>query len=185
MPLVTVECPAGQLSAAQKADLAEELTKVLLEIEGGGDTPYGRAGSGVRFREIDRADWFIGGTNDGSYVSASGLFLVELNVPEGLLDQERISRAHKATNAAIARVTGAGDDPAATRSVWIQFIEWPDGHLAVSGRTCGLFDIAHRAGHPASHPVLEFPRAYFGAKERWYGAHEFPASTSGRGRNRY
>ena len=185
MPLVTVECPAGQLSAAQKADLAEELTKVLLEIEGGGDTPFGRAGSGVRFRETDRADWFIGGTNDGSYVSASGLFLVELNVPEGLLDQKKISLAHKATNAAIARVTGAGDDPAATRSVWIQFIEWPDGHLAVGGHTTSLFGIARRAGHPTDHPVLAFPRAYFAAKDRWYGAHGFPEHTSGRGLNRY
>lgn len=72
--MVTVECPKGQLSAAQKADLAEELTRVLLEIEGGGDTPFGRAGSWVRFRETDRSDWFVGGTNDGTYVSTSGLF---------------------------------------------------------------------------------------------------------------
>lgn len=85
MPLVTVECPAGQLSAAQKADLAEELKRVLLEIEGGGDTPFGRGGSLVRFREMPREDWFLGGTNDGTYVSPSGMFLVELNVPEGLL----------------------------------------------------------------------------------------------------
>ena len=165
MPMVTVECPAGQLSAAQKADLAEELTRVLLEIEGGGDTPFGRAGSWVRFREMDRADWFVGGTNDGTHVSKSGLFLVELNVPEGLLNQERISLAHKATNAAIARITGTGDDPAATSSVWLQIVEWPEGHLAVAGRTTGLFGIARRAGHPADHPVLEFPRAYFAAKD--------------------
>lgn len=185
MPLVTVECPAGQLSAAQKADLAEELTRVLLEIEGGGDTPFGRAGSRVRFREMNRADWFVGGTNDGNHVSASGPFLVELNVPEGLLDQQRISLAHKATNDAIARVTGAGDDPAATRSVWIQIFEWPEGHLAVSGRTNSLFGIARLAGHPTDHPVLEFPRAYFAAKDRWYNAHDFPEQTAGRGLNRY
>ncbi len=185
MPLVTVECPAGQLSAAQKTDLAEELTRVLLEIEGGGDTPFGRAGSWVRFREIDRADWFVGGANDGTYVSASGLFLVELNVPEGLLDQQRMSLAHKATNAAIARVTGAATEPAATSSVWMQIIEWPEGHLAVAGRTGSLFGIARRAGHPADHPVLTFPRAYFAAKDRWYSAHDFPENTTGRGLNRY
>ena len=185
MPLVTVECPAGQLSAPQKADLAEELTRVLLEIEGGGDTPFGRGGSLVRFRDMPRADWFLGGTNDGTYVSASGMFLVELNVPEGLLTQELLSVAHKATNKAIARVTGAGDDPAATRSVWIQVIEWPEGHLAVGGNTMGLFGIAKRAGHPADHPVLAHPRAYFAAKDRWYGSNEFPEQTPGRGLNRY
>ena len=159
MPLVTVECPAGQLSATQKADLAEELTRVLLEIEGGGDTPFGRGGSLVRFREMPREDWFLGGTNDGTDVSPSGMFLVELNVPEGLLNQERLSLAHKASNDAIARVTGAGGDPAATRSAWIQVIDWPEGHLAVGGNTAGLFRIARRAGHPADHPVLQFPRA--------------------------
>ena len=185
MPMVTVDCPAGQLSIAQKADLAEELTRVLLEIEGGGDTPFGRAGSWVRFLESDRADWFVGGVNDDSYVSTSGLFLVELNVPEGLLDQERISLAHKATNAAIGRVTGAGTEAKATGSVWIQLIEWPDGHLAVAGRTTALFGIARLAGHRSDHPVLTFPRAYFVAKERWYRAHDFPVHTSGRGLHPY
>ncbi len=185
MPMVTVDCLKGQLSAAQKADLAEELTQALLVIEGGGDTPFARTGSWVRFRETDRADWFVGGTNDGTYVSASGLFLIELNVPEGLLDQPRIALAQKATNTAIARVTGAASDPAATSSVWIQVIEWPEGHLAVAGRTTGLFGIARRAGHPADHPVLEFPRAYFAAKDAWYKAHDFPDLTSGRGLNRY
>ena len=185
MPMVTVECPAGQLSAAQKADLAEELTRVLLEIEGGGDTPFGRAGSWVRFREMNREDWFVGGTNDGTYVSQSGLFLVELNVPEGLLDQQRISLAHKATNAAVARVTGTTSEPAATASVWIQLIEWPEGHLAVAGNTASLFGIARRAGHSADHPVLVFPRAYFAAKDSWYATHGFPEQTSGRGLKRY
>ena len=42
MPPVSVEYPTGQLSAAQKASLAEELTGVMLEIEGGGDTPFVR-----------------------------------------------------------------------------------------------------------------------------------------------
>lgn len=183
MPMITVECPAGQLSGKQKSDLAEELTRVLLEIEGGGDTPFGRAGSWVRFRELERGDWFVGGVNDGTYVSASGLFLVEIYVPEGLLDQERKSRAHKAANDAIARVTGVADD--ATRSVWIEVFEWPEGSLASGGQTATLFGIARRAGHTADHPVLKFPRSYFDAKDRMYDAHGFPDNASGRGVNRY
>lgn len=159
MPMVTVEHLAGQLSAPQKAELAEDLTTVLLEIEGGGDTPIGRAASWVRFREIAQGDWFVGGTNDGTHVSESGLFLVEIYVPEGLLDQDRISQAHRETTDAIARVTSAGSTPAASTSVWVQVFEWPDGHMAAGGRTSSLFRIAKRAGHPAEHPVLEFPRA--------------------------
>ncbi|WP_293900201.1 hypothetical protein [Phenylobacterium sp.] len=183
MPLVTVEYPAGQLSAPQKAVLAEELTALMLEIEGGGDTPFGRAGSLVRFRETDRADWFVGGVNDETYVQGRPIFLVEIYVPEGLLDQQRKSQAHKAANDALARVIGAGEDR--RRYFWIQIFEWPDGSLASDGATIDLFGIAKRAGHPATHPVLEFPRAYFDAKSRLFDAHGFPKTTAGRALNRY
>lgn len=183
MPLITVEYPAGQLSTAQKSSLAEDLTRVLLEIEGGGDTPFGRAGSWVRFRELAVGDWFVGGLNDGTYVSKSGLFLVNIFVPEGLLDQANKSRAHKAANEAIAAAIGIDADE--TRSVWIQVNEWAEGSLASGGHTATLFGIASRAGHPADHPVLEHPRAYFDAKDRLLDAHSFPATTAGRGLNRY
>ena len=183
MPLITVEHPAGQLSPTQKAVLAEDLTRILLEIEGGGDTAFGRSGSWVRFREFQPGDWFVGGVNDGTHVSASGLFLVDVVVPEGLLDQPNMSRAHQAVNDAIAHVTGA--DAGDTRSVWIQIHEWPEGSLASAGRTVSLFGIARLAGHPAEHPVLQHPRAYFDAKVRVYEAHDFPATTAGRVLNTY
>lgn len=183
MPMICVDYPSGRLSGDQKAALAEELTSVLLEIEGGGDTPFGRAGSLVRFRELPREDWFVGGKNDDTYVTKSGLFLVEIYVPEGLLDQERISRAHAATTQAIARIIGA--DAADMRHTWIQMFEWPEGSLASGGATATLFGIAKRAGHSPDHPVLKFPRAYFDAKEKLLDAHGFPESGAGRAQNRY
>lgn len=183
MPLITVEHPAGQLSTAQKSELAENLTRILLEIEGGGDTSFGRAGSWVRFRELQPGDWFVGGVNDGTFVSASGLFLVDVFVPEGLLDQTAVSRAHQAINDAIATATSVS--PEDTRSVWIQIHQWPEGSLGSGGRTASLFGIARLAGHPADHPVLEHPRAYFDAKDRLYDDHGFPKKTTGRGLNRY
>lgn len=185
MPMVTVEHQAGRLSALQKADLAEGLTKVLLDIEGGGDTPFGRASSWVRFREIPADDWFVGGLNDRTHVSDSGLFLVEIYLPEGLLDQDRISRAHHATNEAIARVTGGGAAQGATASVWVQVFEWPEEHMAAGGRTSGLFRTTKRPGHPADHPVLTFPRAYFAAKDRAHKSGNFPEKASGRALDRY
>lgn len=183
MPMVNVEYPAGQLSAAQKSELAEELTRVLLEIEGGGDTPFGRAGSLVRFREGERADWFVGGKNDETYTGGMGLFQIEIFVPEGLLDQDSKTRAHQGASEAVAKVTGAAADE--MRYFWIQIFEWPEGSLASGGQTATLFGIAARAGHPAEHPVLTYPRAYFDAKERLFDAHGFPTNVAGRALNRY
>src|SRR6266542_2438568 len=91
MPMVTVEYSEGTLSREQRDSLAEEMTHVLLEIEGGADTPDGRSIAWVRFREIAATDWYVGGTTAAKYVSAAGKFLIELNVPEGSMNQERKS----------------------------------------------------------------------------------------------
>lgn len=115
--MVTVEYPEGSLSQAQKDDLAEEMTHVLLEIEGGADTPDGRSIAWVRFQEIPATDWYIGGTTGDKYVSAAGKFLIELNVPEGSMDQARKSEAHRAINDAFLRVTGTSEKAGAGRSV--------------------------------------------------------------------
>lgn len=180
MPLITVEYPEGALLQDQKDALAEEMTHVLLQIEGGADTPEGRSIAWVRFRPIAAADWYIGGTTDRKYVSAAGKFLIELNVPEGSMDQARKSEAHHAINNAFLRVTGTADEKGAARSVWIQIFEWPEGHFATSGRTASLLGIAKLVGKSVDDPLLTFSRAYFDAKDRWYDAHDFPKETAGR-----
>ncbi|OQW60418.1 MAG: hypothetical protein A4S17_00550 [Proteobacteria bacterium HN_bin10] len=180
MPMVTVQYPKGALTPDQKARLAEDMTHVLLVIEGGQDTPATRSNAWVRFQAIDPEDWYVGGANDGAYVSAAGKFLVELNVPEGSMDQLRKSEAHKAITAAFLKVTGTTTVEGAARSVWIQIFEWPEGLLATSGRTSSLLGIAKLAGIPSDHPLLSFPRAYFAAKDRLYDAHGFPEHTAGR-----
>lgn len=185
MPLITVEHPRDALTREQKAALAEDLTHVIVQIEGGVDTPASRSIAWVRFKDVEPDDWYIGGVNDGSYVSASGRFLIELNVPEGSMDQNRKSDCHKAITAAVLRATGTEGQEGAARSVWIQIFEWPEGHLATSGRTSSLLGIAKLAGIPAYHPLLGFPRAYFAAKDRLYDAHEFPEHTAGRAIVRY
>lgn len=180
MPMITVEYVEGHLTPEQKAALAEEMTHVILQIEGGADTPEGRSIASVRFRAISAEDWYIGGYTDDTFVSASGKFLVELNVPEGSMDQGRKSECHRAITAAVLKVKGITPADGATRSVWVQIFEWPEGHLATSGRTSALFGIAKLAGIPMDHPLLAFPRAYFEAKHRMYDAHAYPAATAGR-----
>lgn len=183
MPLVTVECPAGQLSRGQKSELADELTRLLIEIEGGGDTPFARAGTPVRYREFAKDDWYVGGRNDGTYGPIGGQTLVVIYVPEGLLTQTAKSEAHRAVTDAVAKVRGVG--PTEARSIWVEVFEWPEGTLATGGSTVSLFGIAKRAGHAPDHPVLTYPRTYFDAKDRAYDAHGFPADVAGRSMNRY
>ncbi|MFC4723821.1 4-oxalocrotonate tautomerase family protein [Glycocaulis abyssi] len=185
MPLITVEHPSGSLTAEQKASLAEDLTHVILQIEGGVDNSASRSIAWVRFKELDGADWFIGGLNDGTHESASGKFLIELNVPEGSMDQPRKSDCHRAITAAVLKAKGVDSADGAARSVWIQIVEWPEGHLATSGRTSSLLGIARLAGIPADHPLLAFPRAYFAAKDRLYDQNGFPDQTAGRAIVRY
>jgi phenylpyruvate tautomerase PptA (4-oxalocrotonate tautomerase family) len=182
---MTVEHASGTLDAAQKKQLAEDLTRVILEIEGGADTPEGRAIAWLRFKEIDTSDWFIGGVADGSFESASGKFLIELNVPEGSMNQVRKTACHKAITAAVLKVRGVAATDEAARSIWVQIFEWQEGHLATGNRTSSLLGIAKRINLPADHPMLEFPRAYFAAKDRWYDAHGFPEHTAGRALVRY
>jgi phenylpyruvate tautomerase PptA (4-oxalocrotonate tautomerase family) len=180
MPMITVEYVEGQISPAQKQALAEEMTHVILQIEGGADTPAGRSIASVRFRAIAPEDWYLGGHTDDTFVSETGKFLIELNVPEGSMGQARKSQCHKAITDAVLRVKGIAATPGATRSVWVQIFEWPEGHLATSGRTSALFGIAKLAGIPMDHPLLAFSRRYFEAKGRMYDAHGFPAETAGR-----
>ncbi len=180
MPMITVEYPEGALLQEQKDALAEEMTHVLLQIEGGADTPEGRSIAWVRFRPIAAADWYIGGTADRKYVAAAGKFLIELNVPEGSMDQTRKSEAHRVIHDAFLRVTGTAGEKGAGRSVWVQIFEWPEGHFATSGRTASLLGIARLVGKSSDDPLLAFPRAYFDAKDRWYDAHDFPKETAGR-----
>jgi phenylpyruvate tautomerase PptA (4-oxalocrotonate tautomerase family) len=185
MPMITVQHPKHALTTEQKATLAEDLTHVILIIEGGVDNPVARSIAWVRFQPIEDEDWYVGAKNDGEFVSAAGKFLIELNVPEGSMDQNRKSDAHKAITAAFLKVTKTEGVEGAARSVWIQIFEWPEGHLATSGRTSSLLGIAKLAGIPSNHPLLAFPRAYFAAKDRWYDAHQYPELTAGRALVRY
>jgi phenylpyruvate tautomerase PptA (4-oxalocrotonate tautomerase family) len=180
MPMMTVQYPEDALTPSQKDILAEDLTKVILAIEGGADTPEGRFIAWVRFQPFVRENWYMGGLNDATFEGSAGRWLIELNVPEGSMDQDRKTECHKAITKAILDITGQQGVEGAARTIWIQLFEWPEGHLATSGRTSALFGIAKMAGIPMGHPLLAFPRAYFEAKARMYDAHDFPAKTAGR-----
>ena len=185
MPMITVQHPPAALTQPQKDELAEDLTKVILAIEGGADTPEGRAIAWVRFQPIELTDWYLGGRNDGAFEARAGRWLIELNVPEGSMDQDRKSECHRAITKAIVKAVNCEGIEGASGSIWIQIFEWPEGHLATTGRTSSLLAIAAAAKIPADHPLLAFPRAYFEAKDRLYDLAEFPEKTAGRALVRY
>lgn len=185
MPMCTVHYPAGTLSDAQKTELGEELTAVLLRIEGGQDTPGGRSIAWVLFNEIPTANWFVGGRVDNQFVSAAGKFLIVVTVPEGSMDKARKSDVHREVNERFLKATGTENQEGAGRSVWVQIAEIPEGHWGTSGKTAGVMGIAMVAGLTPLSPILDFTRSYLDAKERWMDAADYPEDAAGRAVVRY
>ncbi|XOV78077.1 MAG: 4-oxalocrotonate tautomerase family protein [Aestuariibacter sp.] len=185
MPMVTVHCVKGSLTSAQKTALGEEMTNVLLMIEGGQDTEGGRSIAWVMFNEMEPESWFVGGRTDNQYVSEAGKFLVVVTVPEGSMNKERKSLVHKAVNDSILKVTNTEGKVGAGRSVWVQVIEIPEGHWGTSGKTAGVMGIAKVAGLTPQSEILVYTRAYLDAKGRWYDQAGYPEETAGRAVVRY
>lgn len=155
MPMMTVQHPPEALSATQKDALAEDLTQVILQIEGGADTPAGRSIAWVRFQPISRDDWYLGGRNDAAFEAAAGRWLIELNVPEGSMNQDRKSECHRAITAAILGITGKQDVEGAARRSGCRFSSGPRAIWRRAG--------AHRAcsglrGSPAFLPITRCSR---------------------------
>lgn len=180
MPLAHVTYVRGALTAEQKRDLAERMTAVLLEIEGGADTPGGRSIAWVLLNELDNDAWAIGGRFDDTYVSAPGKFLIDVEVPEGSMNQQRKSRVHQAVNDAILALTGTTGQPKAGRSVWVRVTEIPEGAWGTSGKTASVTGIATIAGVHLDGEIFDFTKRHFAAKERAFEAHEVPKDASGR-----
>lgn len=185
MPMITVNYVKSSLSPTQKKALGEEMTNVLLQIEGGQDTPGGRTIAWVKFEALDNEDWFIGGKTDNTYVSKAGKFLVVVTVPEGSMNKERKSRVHQAVNECILKITGTQGVEGAGRSVWVQVNEIPEGHWGTSGKTAGVMGIAMVAGLTPQSPILDYTRAYLDYKDRLFDKMEYPKDAAGRAVVRY
>jgi len=153
---------------------------VLLEIEGGADTPGGRSIAWVLLNELDDDAWAIGGRFDDTYVSAAGKFLIDVEVPEGSMNQQRKSRVHEAVNDAILELTGTARQPHAGRSVWVRVSESPEGAWGTSGKTASVIGIATIAGVDLDGDIFDFTKRYFAAKERALAACDAADDGSGR-----
>lgn len=84
MPITDVRYAVGSLDAAGKALLAERLTEVLIQMEGGANTEGGRAFARVRFAEFAADDLWIAGRCNVA-LGAGPTFLVHIAIPEGCM----------------------------------------------------------------------------------------------------
>ncbi len=175
MPLVHAKMVRGSLTDAQRSSLAEEMTAVLLMIEGGVDNPAGRAIAYVIFEEVDPRDWFVGGKLDDSYVYAGGRFIFTITVPQGSCNQERKTAVHEAVNQALVRVLGVGEEKAAGGSAWVIINEVPEGHWGAGARTVGIRRISKIA--QMSPDRAEYFEPLLAATKRMHDAHGYPVGT--------
>ncbi len=177
MPIMDVRYPAGRLDAAGRQALAERLTAVMIQMEGGANTEGGRAFATVLLTEVPAGFWFVGGRADGTHVSPSGAFLVHVSIPEGYMDQAHKSGVQADVTAAILAAIGAA--PEDGHSIQVLLDEVTEGNWAAGGKTISLASIADTVGLSKSGDRFAWVRGYFAAKARAFAAAGYPKGTGG------
>lgn len=146
MPMVHLTTPKGMLTASRKAALAEQLTHVLLMIEGRVDNAGTRSIAWVLFDEVDPGDWAVGGHFDGTHVDAAGKILARVTTPEGALDEVRRGEVVAAVHAALCEVLELPAERVGRLTPWVILAEVPEGHWGAGGELVGLRRIAEHGG---------------------------------------
>ena len=178
MPLIRVQYPVEAFSEPQKAALAEQLTKILLTIEGGNDTKEARTLAYVVFSPLSGQNFFVGGRNDSAHHVGEQRMIVDVTVPEASTTQTLKSEIHRQVNAAIAQVLGWTKNEAGINA-WVIVHEIPEGHWGTNGETFGLARIVAYAKAPPEPVRMKFVQAYFKAKAKLLAFADFPDDTSG------
>lgn len=175
MPLMDVRYAEGSLDDTMKTKLAGLLTDVLIRMEGGANTPGGRAFAWVFFSAFATRDWWIGGQTDATYVSPPGKFLVRITIPEGYMNTAHKNEVHAWVAAAIAEGTGLGGS---CDSILTVIEEVTEGNWGCAGHPISLESIAATVGQNGG-PRVAWSRRYFEAKARARDGAEYPTDTGG------
>lgn len=179
MPIMQVIYPEATLSRAQKDDLAQRLTEVLIAMEGGANTAGGRGFAWVIFTPVDAGNWWVGGRVDEQFVHAPGAFLVRVTIPEGYMNAAHKAEVHRWVNAAILAATGGPTAADAGGSALVVIEEVTEGNWGAAGHPISLAAIAETVGMPRDGERFAWSRAYFEAKARSYTAAGYPADIGG------
>jgi phenylpyruvate tautomerase PptA (4-oxalocrotonate tautomerase family) len=179
MPIMQVHYPEAALNPERKAALARRLTDVLITMEGGANTPGGRAFAWVLFTPVSREDWWIGGETGDAFVGPPGKFLVHVTIPEGYMNAAQKSDVHNAVNAAIVDVMSSTQGAGRGGGVLVIIDEVPEGNWGAAGHTISLASIADAVGLDKRGARFAWVQAYFAAKRRQYVAAGYPADIGG------
>lgn len=177
MPIIDISHVQGAVNAEQKQALATRLTELLLQMEGGAKTEGGRAFASVLFRELPASDWWIGGRNDETYVSAPGRFIARVTIPEGYMSAKIKSGVQADVTAAIVACVGSPTDLAASILVIIE--EVTEGNWAAAGKTISIASIADTVGLAKDGERFAWVQAYFAAKAKQFEGAGYPSDTGG------
>lgn len=175
MPIMDVRYAAGSLDKQAKAALAQKLTDVLIQMEGGANTPGGRGFASVFFTAFAEDDWWVGGETSNQYVSPPGKFLVHIAIPEGYMNIAHKNEVHAWVAAAIIEVTGGG----AGSGILTVIDEVTEGNWGDAGHPISLESIAETVGQSKQGERLRWSRAYFEAKARAMAAAGYPKDAGG------
>jgi phenylpyruvate tautomerase PptA (4-oxalocrotonate tautomerase family) len=179
MPLIHLYYERGSVTDPIKAKLANRLTDVIIEIEGGGmvDGTKARSIAYVLLHEMDAGNIAIGGTiGDDTHVEPPGKFIVVVRVPEGSLSNARKSAIHASVDEIFREVFELGEAPAErTPSVLTTIDEWSEGSLGAMGRTYRLADIGAYIG-PGNPANRAYSAAYLAARHRARETAGYPES---------
>jgi len=138
MPILRITYHRGSLTDAQKMQLAEELTPVLLAGEVGRDNPEGRALTYVLFHEMDpRSEWFVNGKPDIN-APKGGRFILEVYYVEGASTQAEKSVVHSKFNDIMARIINVDGTFPSRLTDWVIINEVREGAWGAGGVTVGI-----------------------------------------------
>ena len=179
MPIMQIYYPQGSLTGERKAALAQQLTGVLLLMEGNAKTAGGLGFASILFTEVAQSDWWVGGRTDATYLTPPGKFLVRVTIPEGYMNQAHKTEVHVAVTAAILAVSGNPNDAGQGGSVQVIIDEVTEGNWASHGKTISLASIADTVGLPKDGERFQWVQAYFNAKARERAAAGYPADAGG------
>ena len=179
MPVMQIYYPQGSLTGERKAALAQQLTDVLLMMEGNAKTAGGLGFASVLFTEFAQSDWWVGGRTDNTYVTPPGKFLVRVTIPEGYMNQAHKTEVHVAVTAAVVAIAGDPNDPRQGGSVQVIIEEVTEGNWASHGKTISLASIADTVGLPKNGERFQWVRSYFDAKARQRALAGYPADVGG------
>lgn len=133
MPMLDLCIPEGALEPTAELRLIEELSEILIGVEG--YDPTDKRARAVTWAFVHRPEVFVAGTP-----APEPRYRAVLAVPEGQYDQGAREAVVREVSEAFARAEGRTLDEV-SRRVWVFPVEVPDGSWGSRGRVQRLPDI--------------------------------------------